>query len=103
MRYILIFWGLPMGFIWGWYFLSYNDLSFGFLLLSRQGHDLVFQLYGEILGIAPETIPPLLARACIVDTLILMAIVAFRRRRAIRAWVAERRARYPREDATRSV
>jgi len=91
MRYILIFWALPMGLIWGWYFLSLHDIDFGFFMLSREVHDYTFALYGRILGMEPAEIPPLLARACIVDTLILLAILAFRRRRAIREWLAERR------------
>ncbi|WP_159586437.1 DUF6105 family protein [Chelativorans xinjiangense] len=105
MRYILIFWALPMSLIWGWYFLSLNDINFGFVMLTRQVHDLVFEIYGQILGIEPSALPPLLVRACVVDTVILMAILAFRRRRAIRAWIAERRGRpgYSREDAARSV
>lgn len=103
MRYILIFWALPMALIWGWYFLSLNDISFGFLFLSRPMHDLVFEIYGSILGIDPAALPMLLARACVIDSLIILAILAFRRRRAIRAWLAARRMRYLRGDAARSI
>ncbi|MDZ5696378.1 DUF6105 family protein [Chelativorans sp. M5D2P16] len=103
MRYILIFWGLPMGLIWGWYFLSLHDMHFGFFMLTREVHDYTFAIYGQILGIEPAAIPPLLARACVIDTLILLAIFAFRRRRAIQAWIAARRGGYPREDAPRSA
>lgn len=88
MRWILIFWGLPMGFLWSWYFLSLND--FGFVFYSREVHDLTFSLYGNILGIDPAAIPPLVARACVVDTALIFAIFAFRRRRDIRAWWAAR-------------
>lgn len=85
MRYILVFWALPLGLFWGWYFLSLNDINFGYLMLSRQVHDLVFQLYGEMLGIDPATIPWLLAKAFALDTLLIAAIFAFRRRREIAA------------------
>lgn len=92
MRYILIFWGLPMGLFWGWYFLSYNDISFGIPFFSRQVHDFTFHLYGHILGVDPAILPPLVVRACIVDTALIFGIFAFRRRREIRNWWAQRRA-----------
>jgi len=94
MRYILLFWALPLGIFWGWYFLSYHDISFGFLMLSRQVHDFAFAVYGDILGIEPETIPPLVARACVVDTALIMAILAFRRRAAIRERLRALKERY---------
>ena len=94
MRYILLFWALPMGIFWGWYYLSYYDIHFGYAFFSRQVHDLAFQIYGHILGIAPETIPPLVARACALDTALIFAILAFRRRREIAAWAGRMRERY---------
>lgn len=94
MRFILIAWALPLGFFWGWYFLSLNDISFGFLMLSRQVHDLYFEIAGHIMGIEPATVPGLVARACIVDTGLLLAIWAFRRRRELAARFRELRARY---------
>ena len=92
MRYILIFWAVPMSLFWGWYYLSYNDMHFGYLFLSRLMHDFAFQTYGNLLGIDPATIPPLVARACVVDTAIIFAILGFRRRREIGAWWERRRA-----------
>lgn len=86
MRYILIFWGLPMGLFWGWYYLSYNDINFGMLFFSRLMHDFAFQFYGNLIGIDPATIPPLVARACVVDTFIIFGIYGFRKRREIMAW-----------------
>ncbi|TWG61394.1 DUF6105 family protein [Aminobacter sp. J44] len=86
MRYILIFWGLPMAFFWGWYFLSYNDINFGLLFFSRVLHDFAFEFYGNLLGIDPAEIGPMVARACVVDTLVIFSIYAFRRRRDILAW-----------------
>jgi hypothetical protein len=94
MRWVFAAWALPMGIFWGWYFLSLNDMNFGYVMLTRQVHDLLFQLYGQMLGIEPATIPPLVAKACILDTLIILAIWAFRRRKVITEWFA------PREDAT---
>lgn len=94
MRYILLFWALPMSLFWGWYFLSLNDINFGMLFFSRQLHDMVFEIYGGILGIAPEALPPMVARACILDTGIIFSIFAFRRRREIKAWVQATRQRY---------
>ncbi len=90
MKYILLFWALPMGLFWGWYYLSYNDMHFGYLMLSRVLHDHVFEIYGNILGVDPAILPPLVIRACIVDTGLIFAIFAFRRRKQIREWVRRR-------------
>ncbi|MCO4316691.1 DUF6105 family protein [Phyllobacterium sp. 21LDTY02-6] len=96
MRGFLIFWAGPIGFLWGWYFLSYYDLSMGTYFFSREMHEKVFAIYGGILGIQPETIPPLVARACVVDTALVLGLIAIRRRRQIfnryKAWRAERAA-----------
>jgi Family of unknown function (DUF6105) len=92
MRYILLFWAAPLGFFWGWYFLSLNDLSMGTHFFSRQLHDLVFSIYGNILGIESELIPALVAKACIFDTLLIAAIYGFRKRAAIIHWVKTPRA-----------
>ena len=94
MRYLIALWALPLAVFWGWFFLSANDISFGFLILSRDVHDFVFEIYGNILGIDPDSIPGLVARACVIDTLLIMAIYAFRKRAAIIAWVRETRAGY---------
>ena len=91
MRYVFALWATPLVIFWCWYYLSLYDMNFGYLMLSRQVHDLVFNVYGEILGIDPATIPGLVMRACILDTLLIMAIWAFRRRREISKWWRERR------------
>ena len=88
MRYVLALWALPLVIFWGWYGLSYHDIHFGYVMLTRQAHDLVFQLYGETLGI------DMVAKACVLDTLILLGIFAFRRRRQVVAWARIRRERY---------
>jgi Family of unknown function (DUF6105) len=77
---------LPVGFLAAWYTLSYNDISFGILFFSRQMHDMVFQIYGEVLGIDPALIPPLLLKAMVVDTLLILGLIAFRRRKQIIGW-----------------
>lgn len=82
MRYLLILWAVPLALFWSWYALSVNDLNFGSIYLSRQLHDMVFAVYAQTLGVAPETIPPMIAWACIVDTGIIGAIAAFRWRAA---------------------
>ena len=94
MRLLLILWALPLLLFWGWYFLSLNDISFGYTILSRQMHDLLFALYGQILGIDPAVIPPMVAKACFFDTLLLLAILAFRRRKQLMERFRLLRSRY---------
>jgi len=83
MRFVLILWALPLGLFWSWYFLSANDINFGFVFLTQEVNELVFRLYGQVLGIDPETIPPLVAKACLLDSLLILAILAFRRRKIL--------------------
>ena len=85
MKWFLILWAGPIALLGSWYGLSYYDMSFGVFMLTRDAHDLVFRIYGHILGIPPESIPPL----------VLRAIVAFRRRRQIAAWWRARRQSSP--------
>ncbi|MGB3500906.1 MAG: DUF6105 family protein [Mesorhizobium sp.] len=87
MKYVVAAWALPLGLFWGWFYLSLNDINFGSIYLSRALHDLVFELYGNMLGVEPQTIPWLIAKACILDTGIILAIWAFRRRKQIGAWL----------------
>jgi hypothetical protein len=100
MRYIFALWAAPLVLFWGWFYLSFNDINFGYVMLSRQFHDLLFQIYGNILGIEPERIPRMVARACVIDTLLLMALWAFRRRRQISAFI---RAKLGKADASGSA
>ncbi|MCY6380493.1 DUF6105 family protein [Hoeflea prorocentri] len=92
MKWFLILWFVPIALITSWYGLSYHDMHFGIFMLTRQVHDMVFQLYGNILGIAPETIPPLLFKAIAVDSLIVLGIAAFRWRKQIAEWIRKQRA-----------
>ncbi|MBU0582800.1 MAG: hypothetical protein KKB66_08770 [Alphaproteobacteria bacterium] len=94
MRWVIMLWALPMGLFWGWFYLSFNDVNFGYVLMTRQFHDLFFELYGDMLGVDPATIPPLVAKACVLDTGLLMAIWAFRRRHNLLAWGRTMRERY---------
>jgi hypothetical protein len=93
MRYLLAAWAAPLVLFWGWYFLSLNDMNFGYVMLTRDMHDFVFQIYGQILGVDPATIPGLVAKACVFDSLFIAALYLFRRRREIRSWFRDRRAR----------
>ena len=87
MRYVFWFWLFPMSVLWGWIGLSYHDISFGTFFLSRANHDLVFHIYSMVLGgMEHGEILRLLAKACIVDSFLIFGILAFRRRREIRAW-----------------
>ncbi len=90
MKWFLILWGGPIVLLGGWYGLSYHDMNFGFFMLTRQTHDLVFEVYSNALGIPAEDIPPLVMRAIAVDSLIVFAIIGFRRRKKIAAWWANR-------------
>lgn len=92
MKWFLILWAGPVALLGAWYGLSYYDMSFGFFMLTRQTHDLVFQIYGNILGIPPQDLPPLVARAIALDSLIVFAILLFRRRKSIAAWWQARQA-----------
>lgn len=93
MKYVFFAWAIPMSIFWGWYFISYYDLGAGYFMLSRGGNDLVFRIYGEILNMDPTMIPRMVGKACIVDTLLIAAIWAFRRRREIAGWWYGRRER----------
>ena len=94
MRWVFAAWALPLGIFWGWYFLSLNDINFGSIYLSRALHDVVFRLYGQMLGIDPAGIPGMVAEACMLDTGLLVALWAFRRRRQLAAWGRARYERY---------
>lgn len=91
MRYLFWLWFVPLTLFWGWFGLSYYDMNFGFLFLSRDLHDLVFAIYGSILHVDPKTIPGMFLQACMFDTVLIFSIIAFRKRRLIRAWWQDRR------------
>ncbi|MEM9329704.1 MAG: DUF6105 family protein [Pseudomonadota bacterium] len=78
MRAILILWAIPLVLFWGWYGLSAYNLHFGLFFLERQFHDLIFQIYSNILGLPAEDIPLWLAWVFFIDTMIILAIAALR-------------------------
>lgn len=94
MKYVFAVWATPLVLFWGWYFLSLNDMNFGYIMLTRQAHELIFQLYGQMIGMDPKAIPMLVAQACLFDTGLIVAIWAFRRRREIRDWATGMLVRY---------
>lgn len=98
MKLFILLWAAPVCLLTSWYSLSYYDMSFGIFMLTRQAHDLVFDIYGSVLGIPPETIPPLVARAIAFDSLVVLAIVAYRKRRQITAWWQARQSSSPAVD-----
>ena len=94
MKYLVATWAAPLVLFWGWYFLSLNDINFGTVYLTRQLHDIVFQIYGEQIGMDPAQIPILIAEVCLMDTAIVAGLWALRRHREIAAWARERYQRY---------
>ena len=81
MRVLLILWLAPITLLTVWYGLSYHDINFGTAMFSRQLHDLVFELYGKILGVAPEAVPLMALKAIALDSLLVLAIIAYRMRK----------------------
>ncbi|MCF6322694.1 MAG: DUF6105 family protein, partial [Rhizobiaceae bacterium] len=77
----LLLWAFPVVFFWGWYGLSYYDINFGTQVLSRQVHDVIFALYGKILGMPAGDVPLALAKIFFIDTLIVFAFAAWRWRK----------------------
>ncbi|WP_378950847.1 DUF6105 family protein [Mesorhizobium sp. ANAO-SY3R2] len=94
MRYIFGIWAAPLVLFWGWYFLSINDINFGYLMMSRAFNLALFDLYGEMIGVDPATIPWMMGKAFFLDTMIILAIWAFRRRQLIAERVKLLRQRY---------
>ncbi len=92
MKYIFWLWLVPMTLFWGWFGLSFYDINFGLLFFSRDIHDMVFGIYANILGVSYETIVSGFVKACIFDTFLIGGIVAFRKRKQIKAWWQERNA-----------
>lgn len=86
MKWFLFFWLAPIVFLGSWYGLSYYNINFGYFILTRQAHDLVLQIYGNTLGIDPQSVAPLVAKAIGTDSLFVIGIILYRRRRQIAAW-----------------
>ena len=90
MKLFLILWMTPLVLLGSWYGLSYYDMNFGYRILTRDLHDLVFTIYGNLLGIPPESIPPLVLKAVILDTFLVICFIVIKRRRK-QIWVAIRK------------
>lgn len=90
MRWLLSLWFLPIGFLVLWLTLASNDWSLGLHFFSRDMYDTVFRVYAKVLGVQPETLPPLVVRALILDSLIVLTLYALRRRKAIVGFLRER-------------
>ena len=82
MRVLLVLWFVPIALLLAWYTLAANDWNMGTRMFSREMHDLVFGLYGKILGMDPKDLPAFAAKAIVVDSLIVLAIAAFRWRKS---------------------
>lgn len=85
LKYLLIFWGIPVGLLACWYGLSFNDINFGYVLLSREFNDVVFKIYGQILGVDPSFIRGALVNVLLVDTVIIFALFYFKPIKRLRA------------------
>ena len=86
MRFFLVLWVLPVGGLAVWLFMASHDYSFGTMFFSRDMFDLVFGIYANILGVDAAVLPPLIYKALVVDTLIVAALFALKRRKDIMAW-----------------
>lgn len=84
-------WLVTMVAFWLWFALSLHDLSFGLFVFSREFHQTIMAVYGWTLGVEPARVPGLLANAFALDGVLVIAILAFRRRRRLAAWLAETR------------
>ncbi|PWW04267.1 hypothetical protein DFR52_101962 [Hoeflea marina] len=105
MKWFLILWAVPMLLLGSWYSLSFYDMNFGYRILSRELHDLVFVIYGNLLGVPAEDVPGLVLKAILVDSALVAGIVVVRyQRRRIMAFIrsmfaAEAPMDQPAEDA----
>lgn len=81
MKWILILWAVPLTLLGSWYGLSYYDINFGTRILSRDLHDLVFIIYGNLLGLDPDVIPGLVLKAVILDSTVLFGFILLRKHR----------------------
>lgn len=90
MRWLLSLWFAPITFLVAWLALAANDWNLGVHFFSRDMYDTVFGTYAAVLGVPAETLPPLVVRALVLDSLIVLALYAFRRRKPIVAFLRER-------------
>ncbi len=81
MRWLLLSWFVPVGFLASWLLLA--PLNLGLFLYSREVYERTFAVYGGVLGMAPEALPPLVWKALVMDSLIVLGLYALRRWRSI--------------------
>ncbi len=86
MRFLFFIWLIPAVLLSVWFGLSANNIHFGTRIFSRELHDVVMQVYAQTLGVEVHELPGLLWRAVIFDGAIIGAIIAFRKRVAIKSW-----------------
>ncbi|WP_062116436.1 DUF6105 family protein [Aureimonas sp. AU40] len=106
MRWLLGLWFMPISILTGWLGLASQDLSFGLFFLTRDFYDLVFGVYAQTLGVPAESLPPLVVRALVLDSTIVMGLYALRRRKAIVALSKHAYARFapsPRSSSVESL
>lgn len=89
MRVLLWMWFAPLVTFWTWYALAAGDA--GYVFFTREVHDTVFAIYAGVLGMEPQAIPMWAARACALDSVIVLGLFALVRRKRIVAWWRERR------------
>lgn len=87
MRAFFLFWLLPLSAFWGWFFSARADV--GYVVFSREVFDKTFAVYEALLGLDADAIAWLIAEAIVLDSMIILAILAFRRRKKIAAFVRE--------------
>ena len=93
MRVLLILWAFPLIFFWGWYGLSAYDINFGIQFFTRRTHDIVFHLYGNILGMPAADVPLALVKIFAFDSMFIFALAAWCWRKSwypqTKLWVME--------------
>ncbi|EAU40514.1 hypothetical protein FP2506_04776 [Fulvimarina pelagi HTCC2506] len=87
MRAFFLYWFLPLAGFWGWFFAARFDV--GYVVFSREVYDKTFAVYEALLGMDADAIAWLMAEAIVFDSFILLAIIAFRRRTKIAAFIRE--------------
>ena len=70
-----------------WYGLASND--FGYVIFSREVYDKVLQIYSSMLGVDPDVLPGMAAKAIVFDSGIVALIVAFKKRAVLIPFVRQ--------------
>ena len=86
LKYLIVFWGIPVGLLAVWHVLSMNDINFGLFFLSREFNDTYFGIYSQITGVEVDAIRASLPRILLVDTVFVFAVVYFKPFSRLRNW-----------------